>query len=211
MAINQRCDLLPGLERNVMFIMTRDPKDLGCPMPNSRSMFVCHLQYDVNSEGKVRFLKNGKWEPHGECSNNKCGDVGPAFFHCLRCDPLGFVYVPVAESDRKIVYGDPRSEGSMAHLVHSDILAHRDPVAARVQFLLFLESCFLEVDKPFWDKDCPRTCTSQEKAATGHYKLASAARRIHSVIIGEPDPAASRSHFLMLLDSYWSDNNSPFP
>jgi hypothetical protein len=211
MATNQQYDLLPGLERNVMFIKTSNPNDLGCPLPNSRSMFVCHLQYDVDSEGNVRFLKNGKWEPHGECSNNKCGDVGPAYFHCVRCDPLGFVYVPVSETDRKIVYDDPRSEGHMAHLVHSNILAEPEPAAARVEFLLFLESCFLEVNKPFWDKDCPRTRTSQEEAAIGHHKLATAARLIHATILEEPDPAASRSHFLMLLDSYWSDYNSPFP
>jgi hypothetical protein len=211
MATNQPDGGTPESARNVMFIMSTDPTKLADPVPNSRSIFVCHLPHEVDEEGNVTFLRNGNWVPAGECSNNECGDLGPAYFHCVRCDPLGFVYVPVSETDRKIVYDDPRSEGHMAHLVHSNILAEPDPAAARVEFLLFLESCFLEVDKPFWDKDCPRTRTSQEEASIGHHKLATAARLIHATILEEPDPAASRSHFLMLLDSYWADYNSPFP
>ena len=86
-----------------MFIMSSDPNDLGCPYPNSRSIFVCHLPHEVDEEGNVTFLRNGNWVPAGECSNNKCGDLGPAYFHCLRCNHLGFLYVAVSETLREIV------------------------------------------------------------------------------------------------------------
>ncbi len=191
--------------RNVMFIMSTDPTELADPAPNSRSIFVCHLPHEVDQEGNVKFLKSGSWEPAGECI--KCRDLGPAYFHCQRCDPLGFLYVPGGRTLREIVYNDPRSEGHMAHLVHLNILTHPNPTAARVQFLLFFESG-RSVDKPFWDVDYPRTSTSQEEAVIGHHKLGFAARLIHSTILGEPDPAASRSHFLMLLDSYWADRQT---
>jgi hypothetical protein len=60
--------------------------------------------------------------------------------HSLRrCDPLGFLYLgKEIELERiEIINDDPRSEGCMAHIVHSDILNQPDPAAARVQYATF--------------------------------------------------------------------------
>jgi hypothetical protein len=46
----------PARALDILFVTTTDPNDLGCPFPNSRSIFVCHLPHEVDEEGNVKFL-----------------------------------------------------------------------------------------------------------------------------------------------------------
>jgi hypothetical protein len=128
-------DTTAGKASNVLIWMFPDPNDSGCSFPNSRSIFISHLPTTVDEEGNLRILKNGYYKTAGECIN--CGDLGPCYSHCIRCDPLGFLYLAKEiELDQvEIINDDPRSEGGMAHIVHSDILHQPDPAAAREQFL----------------------------------------------------------------------------
>jgi hypothetical protein len=87
MATDQPAAGPPARALDILFVTTTDPNDLGCPFPNSQSIFVCHLPHEVDEEDNVNFLKNG-----GTCS--ECGDLGPACFHCIRCDPMGFLLCP---------------------------------------------------------------------------------------------------------------------
>jgi hypothetical protein len=97
------------------------------------------------------------------------------------------------ELDRiKIINDDPRSEGHMAHIVHSDILNQPNPAAAREQFLLFSDNSGMD-DPTFWDDENPITSMIVPEKAM-----------MHSTILCQPDPAKSRTHFLLLLDSYWA-------
>jgi hypothetical protein len=202
MATDQPATGPPARALDILFVTTTDPNDLGCPFPNLRSIFVCHLPHEVDEEGNVKFLKNGYWKPGGTCS--ECGDLGPAYFHCIRCDPMGFLYVPDGITQSDIVLDDQRSEGRMAHLIHNDIISQPDPAAARTQFLLKFDSCQAN-DKPFWDNNKPRPSMTQDETASGQKNLTAAANLMHSTILCQPDPVASRSYFLLLLESYWAD------
>jgi hypothetical protein len=104
----------------------------------------------------------------------------------------------------EIINDDPRSEGRMAHIVHSDILNQPNPAAVREQFLLFYDNCGMD-DPTFWDDKNPITSMIVPKKAMGKLKMRIAARLMHSTILCQPDPAKSRTHFLLLLDSYWAD------
>jgi hypothetical protein len=184
-----------------MFIMSTDPTKLSEAIPNLRSIFVCHLPFKVTGAGIVKFLKNGCWELGGECTN--CADLGSVYFHCIRCDPLGFLYELETTTLHDIVSDDPRAEGQMAHIVHFEILDQRDPAAARLQFLLFFQNCSSD-DTPIWNQIKPKTTKNEDDIETGHKKLRRAAHIMHSTIISQPNPCASRSHFLLLLDSVWA-------
>jgi hypothetical protein len=141
-------DTTPGKALNVLVMMFPDPNNLGCSFPNSRSIFVSHLPTNVDKEGNIKILKNGYWKTAGECNN--CGDLGPCYSHCIRCDPLGFLYLgKEIELERiEIINDDPRSEGHLAHIVHSDILYQPDPAAAREQFLLFFSTTWGWMARP---------------------------------------------------------------
>jgi hypothetical protein len=130
-------DTTTGKASNVLIWMFPDPNDLGCSFPNSRSIFITHLPTTVDEEGNLTILKNGYYKTVGECIN--CRDLGPCYSHCIRCDPLGFLYLDKEiELDKvEIINDDPRSEGRMAHIVHLDILHQPDPATAREQFLFF--------------------------------------------------------------------------
>jgi hypothetical protein len=149
-------EMTPGQASNILFIMSTNPNDLGAPFPNSRSIFVYHLPTKVDEEGNVNILKNGYWKPAGECIY--CRDLGPRYFDCKRCDPLGFLYLAEEiELDQiEIVNDDPRSEGRMAHIVHLDMLNQSDPAAAREQFLFLFYNCGMD-DPTFWDDENPIT------------------------------------------------------
>jgi hypothetical protein len=97
-----------------------------------------------------------------------------------------------------------RSEGRMAHIVHSDILNQPNPAAVREQFLLFFDNCGMDVPT-FWDDKNPITSMIVAEKAMGKRKMRTAARLMHSTILCQPDPAKSRTRFLLLLDSYWAD------
>jgi hypothetical protein len=84
-------DTTTGKASNVLIWMFPDPNDLGCSFPNLRSIFITHLPTTVNEEGNLTFFKNGYYQTAGECIN--CGDLGPCYSHCIRCDPLGFLYL----------------------------------------------------------------------------------------------------------------------
>jgi hypothetical protein len=185
--------------------MFPDPNDLRASFPNSRSIFVSHLpKKKVDKEGKVKILKNGYWKTAGECIH--CGDLGPCYSHCNRCNPLGFLYLAKEiELDQiEVINDNSRSEGRMAHIVHSDILNQFDPAAAREQFLLFFDNCGMN-DPTFWDDENPITSMIVAEKAMGKCKMRTAARLMHSTSLCQPDPAKSRTHFLLLLDSYWAD------
>jgi hypothetical protein len=163
-----------------------------------------HLPTIVNEEGNLTILKNGYYKTAGESIN--CGDLTPCYSHCIRCDPLGFLYLAKEiELDRiEIKNNDPRSEGRMAHIVHSDILNQPDPAAVREQFLLFYDNCGMD-DPTFLDDENPITSMTVPEKEMGKHKMRTAARLMHSTILCRPDPAKSRTHFLLLLDSYWAD------
>jgi hypothetical protein len=92
----------------------------------------------------------------------------------------------------------------MAHIVHSDILNQPDPAAAREQFLFF--SITAGIDGPtFWDDENPIASMIAAEKAMGKRKMRTVARLMHSTILCQPDPAKSRTHFVLLLDSYWAD------
>jgi hypothetical protein len=92
----------------------------------------------------------------------------------------------------------------MAHIVHSDILNQPDSAAAREQFLPFFDNCGMD-DPTFWDDKNPITSMIVAERAIGKRKMRTAAPLMHSTILCQPDPAKSRTHFLLLLDSYWAD------
>jgi hypothetical protein len=187
-------DTTPGMASNVLVMMFSDPNDLGCSFPNSRSIFVSHLPTNVDEEGNIKILKNGYWKLAGECNN--CGDLGPCYSHCIRCDPLGFLYLAktIELNQIKIINGDPRSEGRMAHIVHSDILNQPDAAAAREQLLLFFHNCGMD-GPTFWDDENPITSMIAAEKAMGKCKMRTAAPLMHSTILCQPDPAKSRTHF----------------
>jgi hypothetical protein len=135
-----------------------------------------------------------------------CGDLGPCYSHCICCDPLGFLYLAKEiELDRiEIIIDDLRSEGRMAHIVHSDILNQSDPAVACKQFLLFFHNCGMD-GLTFWDDKNPITSMIAAEKAMGKRDMRTAARLMHSTILCPPDPANSRTHFLLLLDIYWAD------
>jgi hypothetical protein len=168
MSSNESDELYPHPLWPVMFIMSTDPTNLSEAIPNSRSIFVCHLPFDVTEGGVVKFLKNGCWELGGECTN--CGDLGPVYFHCIRCDTLGFLYEPETTTLHDIVSDDPRAEGQMVHIVHSGILHQRDPAAARSQFLLFFQTGSSD-DTPIWNQIKPKTTKNEKtlRRATKNY------------------------------------------
>jgi hypothetical protein len=149
-------DRMTGKASNLLIWMFPDPNDLGCSFPNSHSIFITHLPTTVNEEGNLTLFKNGYYQTAGECIN--CGDLGPYYSHCIRCDSLGFLYLAKEiELDRiEIINDDPRSEGRIAHIVHLDILNQPDPAAAREQFLLFYDNCGMD-DPAFWDDKNPIT------------------------------------------------------
>jgi hypothetical protein len=110
------------------------------------------------------------------------------------------------ELDRiEIINDDPRSEGRMAHIVHSDILNQPDPAAAREQFHLFYDNCGMD-DPTFWDDEIQITSMIVPEKGMGKLKMRIAARLVHSTILCQPDPANPQIHFLLLLDSYWADH-----
>jgi hypothetical protein len=117
--------------------MFPNPNNLGCSFPNLRSIFVSHLPTKVDEEGNVKILKNGYWKTAGECIH--CGDLGPCYSHCTRCDSLGFLYLAkeIELDGIEIINDDPRSEGRMAHIVHLDILNQSGPAAARCGNILY--------------------------------------------------------------------------
>jgi hypothetical protein len=104
----------------------------------------------------------------------------------------------------EIINDDPRSEGRMARIVHSDILNQPNPAAAREQILLFYDNCGMD-DPTFWDDKNPITSMIVPEKARSKLKMRIAARLMHSTILCQPDPAKSRTHFLLLLDSFWAD------
>jgi hypothetical protein len=124
-------DTTTGKASKILIWMFPNPNDLGCSFPNSRSIFISHLPTTVDEEGNLRILKNGYYKTAGECIN--CGDLGPCCSHCIRCDPLGFLYLAkeIEVDQVEIINNDPRSEGRMAHIVHLDILYQPDPAPAR--------------------------------------------------------------------------------
>jgi hypothetical protein len=186
-------DMTTGKASNVLIWMFSGPNELGCSFPNSRSIFITHLPTTVNEEGNLTFLKNGYYQTAGKCIN--CGDLGPCHSHCICCNPLGFLYLgKEIELDRfEIINDDPRSEGRMAHIVHSDILNQPNPVATREQFLFLRQ---LRMDDPtFWDDKTPITSMVVPEKAMGKLKMRIAARLMHSTILCQPDPEKSQTHF----------------
>jgi hypothetical protein len=132
--------------RDVLIIAT-DPDDPQFDMesgPDNRSLFVTHFPFVVDTDGWVKTRKDGVWQPAGEC--DKCGDLGPARFHCVRCHPHGWIYTS-PNMGRDEVLADPRKMGAMAHLTNSVFLEAPDPVAARSHFLMLLDSYWAD-DKP---------------------------------------------------------------
>jgi hypothetical protein len=124
-------DTMTGKASNVLIWMFPDPNGLGCSFPNRRSIFITHLPTTVDEEGNLTILKNGYYKTAGECIN--CGDLGPCYSHCIRCDPLGFLHLDkeIELDQLEIINDDPRSEGGMAHIVYLDILHQPDPATAR--------------------------------------------------------------------------------
>jgi hypothetical protein len=195
--------MTPGKTSNVLIIMFPHPNSLGCSYPNSRSIFISHLPTTVDKEDNIRILTNGYYKTAGKCIN--CGDLGPCYSHCICCNPLGFLYLAkeIELGQMEIINNDPRLEGRMAHIVHLDILHQPDPATAPEQ-LLFFHNC--RMDGPtFWDDKNPITSMIAAEKAIGKCKMRTAACLMHSTILCQPDPAKSRTHFLLLLDSYWAD------
>jgi hypothetical protein len=57
----------------------------------------------------------------------------------------------------------------------------------------------------FWDdENLIRSMIAAEKAM-GKRKMRTTARLMHSTILCQPGPEKSRTHFILLLDSYWAD------
>jgi hypothetical protein len=198
-------DTAPGKAPNVLVMMFPGPNDLGCSFPNSRSIFIYHVPTTVDEEGNLRILKNGYYKTAGECIN--CGYLGPCYSHCIRCDPLGFLYLAkeIELDQMEIISDDPRLEGRMAHIVHSDILHQPNTVTACEQFLFYPHNCGMD-GPTFWDDEKPITSMIAAEKAMGKRKMRTVARLMHSTILCQPDPAKSRTHFLLLLDSYWADH-----
>jgi hypothetical protein len=197
-------DTTLGKVPSVLVMMFPNPNSLGCSFSNSHSIFVAPLATNVDEEGNIKILTNGYWKTAEECIN--CGDLGPCYYHCIRCDPLGFPYLAknIELSQIEIINDDPRLEGRMAHIVHLDILNQPNPVAAREQFLLFFRNCGMD-GPTFWDDENPITSMIAAEKAMGKRKMRMAVRLMHSTILCQPDLAKSRTHFLLLLDSYWAD------
>jgi hypothetical protein len=187
-------EMTPGKAPNVLIIMFPEPNDLACSFPNSRSIFISHLPTTVDEEGNVRILKNGYWKAAGECIH--CGDLGPCHSHCIRCNPLGFLYLDKEiELDlMDIINDDPRSEGQMAHIVHLDILNQPDPAVAREQFLLFFNNCGMD-EPTSWDDENPTTSMIVAEKAMSKRKMRTATRLMYSTILCQPNPAKSRTLF----------------
>jgi hypothetical protein len=133
-------DTIPGKSSDVLVMMFPNPNDLGSSFPNLRSIFVSHLPTNVDQEGNIKILKNGYWKTAGECNN--CGDLGPCYSHCILCNPLGFLHLgkEIELKRIEIMNDDLRSEGHMAHIVHSDILNQPNPAVAREQPIPFFST-----------------------------------------------------------------------
>jgi hypothetical protein len=80
-----------------------------------------------------------------------------------------------------------------------------DPIQQRpVSESFFFHNCGME-GPTFWNDENPITSMIAAEKAMGKHKMSMAARLMHSTILCQPDPAKSRTHFLLLLDSYWAD------
>jgi hypothetical protein len=84
------------------------------------------------------------WKPARECIN--CGDLGPAYCHCQRCNSHGFLCMASYMSLDDIVI-DPEQLQAMAHLLHSTLKDKSNPLASISHFHLLLDSLLAD-DKP---------------------------------------------------------------
>ncbi len=196
--------------RLTLFIVDTDPSFEMQAGPDCRSIMVTHLPVRANESGYVTILKDGMWQPKGECSN--CGDIGPGYYPCTRCEPDRFLYVIVdREADGVVIH--PRKLGAVATLVHSILRQEPDPVAARAQFRQLLDSMFILDNVGQFSDTVLDMIMSQEPhvVVSDPHKLNIVASQVHSTIRDEPDPTAGFAHFNLLLDCFLSANDpNPF-
>jgi hypothetical protein len=96
----------------------------------------------------------------------------------------------------------------MSHIVHSDHILHQPDLATAREQFLFFHNCGMDGPITFCnDKNLITSMIAAEKAM-GKRKMSMTARLMHSTILCQPDPAKSRTHFLLLLDSYWADRKA---
>jgi hypothetical protein len=85
-----------------------DKPDFEIPPSSSSCIIVTHFPFEVSEDGDITFLKDGVWYQAGRCP--KCGDVGPACVHCMRCAPRELKYNPFVNADKTVV--GPRHNNS---------------------------------------------------------------------------------------------------
>ena len=114
------------------------------------------------------------------------------------------------ETNRVVI--DPRKLGAVATLVGSILCEEPDPVAARAQFRLLLDSMFILNNTGPFGGTVLNMIMSQEPhvVVSDPHKLNIVASHGHSTIRDEPDPAAGLAQFNLLLDSFLSAND-PHP
>ena len=117
------------------FVM--DPYKFQAPDAATLSRVYGGLPYRLDESQLLTIWKDGVWHPCGECFN--CDGLGPAGFHCKRCEPTGFLYVGVAMCLDDIVM-DPQKIGMMALLTHGTIEDFPDPRSAHSHLIMLLES-----------------------------------------------------------------------
>jgi hypothetical protein len=115
------------------------------------------------------------------------------------------------ETNRVVI--DSRKLVAEATLVGSILREEPDPVAARAQFRLLLESMFILNNTGPFGGTVLNMIMSQEPhvVVSDPHKLNIVASHVHFTIRDEPDPAAGLAQFNRLLDSFLSANDpDPF-
>ena len=114
------------------------------------------------------------------------------------------------ETNRVVI--DSRKLVAEATLVGSILREEPDPVAARAQFRLLLESMFILNHTGPFGRMVLNMIMSQEPhvVVSDPHKLNIVASHVHFTIRDEPDPAAGLAQFNRLLDSFLSDKH-PHP
>jgi hypothetical protein len=96
-----------------------------------------NVLYNLDDNRRLIFWKDGVWHPAGECFN--CDALGPAGYHCKRCEPTGYLYVGIGMTLDNIVF-EPQKLGMMALLTHATIQEWPDPIAAHSHLMMLLKS-----------------------------------------------------------------------
>ena len=169
------------------------------------------------------FLKNGGWYPAGRCP--ECKDVGPARWQCFPCSPREGRYELFVDADDTMANHRGERASSSRPVVGYDL-----PMRVNIEGNVTIwkdgmwhpagECCNCgQLGARYYP--CTR-CTPDrflyliidhepDGVDLDPRKLGAVAELVRSTLHDQPDPEASRRHFILLLESFCaSDEPGPY-